>query len=71
MPLDRSHAAAARLAEIDALQDDVLRRLDDLERRTAAILAQCLGNSALSCREQPGSQSADSHSADAQSREAA
>jgi hypothetical protein len=42
MSLDRSKAAAARLAEIDALQDDVLRRLDELEHRTAAVLAQCL-----------------------------
>jgi len=43
MSLDQSRAAAARLAEIDALQDDVLRRIDELERRTADVLAQCLG----------------------------
>ncbi len=42
MSLDRSRAAATRLADIDALQDDVLRKLDELERRTAAVLAQCL-----------------------------
>lgn len=34
--------AALRLQEIDALQDDLLRQLDELERRSAAILAQCL-----------------------------
>ncbi len=44
MSLDRSRAAATRLADIDALQDDVLRRLDELERRTAAVLAQCLSS---------------------------
>ena len=33
--------AAARLAAIDALQDDLLERLDELERRTAAVLAEC------------------------------
>lgn len=42
MSLDRCREAAMRLAEIDSLQDDVLRRLDELERQTAAILAQCL-----------------------------
>ncbi|REK13044.1 MAG: hypothetical protein DWQ37_10500 [Planctomycetota bacterium] len=31
--------AASRIEEINALQDDLLRQLDELERRSAAVLA--------------------------------
>jgi hypothetical protein len=37
-----SREAAARLLAIDELQDDLLRRLDELERRTESVLADCL-----------------------------
>lgn len=33
--------AAARLAEIDALQDQVLQQLAELERRCEEVLASC------------------------------
>ena len=33
--------AAVRLAEIDALQDDVLAQLAELERRCEEVLASC------------------------------
>jgi hypothetical protein len=36
-----SSEAAARLAEIDALQDEVLQQLADLERRCEEVLATC------------------------------
>ena len=36
-----SSEAAARLAEIDALQDEVLLQLADLERRCEEVLATC------------------------------
>jgi hypothetical protein len=45
--MDSSREAAARLAALDALHDDVLRRLEDLERRTAAALAECLKTQCL------------------------
>ena len=35
--------AAARIQQIDALQDEVLRKLDELERRTERVLAEHLG----------------------------
>lgn len=38
--MHRSHEAAARLSAIDALQNDLLRRLDELERQTLAVLEQ-------------------------------
>jgi hypothetical protein len=37
--MQRSSEAAARILEIEAQQDDVLRQLEELERRTAAVLA--------------------------------
>jgi hypothetical protein len=37
-----SQEAAARLLAIDELQDDLLRQLDELERRTEAVLAECV-----------------------------
>jgi hypothetical protein len=40
--MERTAAAAARIREIEALQDDVLRQLDELERRTAEVLARHL-----------------------------
>lgn len=36
-----SSDAATRLAEIDALQDEVLRQLADLEQRCQTVLASC------------------------------
>jgi hypothetical protein len=39
--MQSSHQAAARLAAIDALQDDLLRRLDELERKTLEVLKEC------------------------------
>jgi hypothetical protein len=38
--MQRSSEAAARILEIEAQQDEVLRQLDELERRTAAVLAE-------------------------------
>lgn len=38
------HEAAARLLAIDELQDDLLRQLDELERRTEAVLSECLAS---------------------------
>jgi hypothetical protein len=37
-----SQEAAARLLAIDELQDDLLRQLEELERRTEAVLAECV-----------------------------
>lgn len=36
-----SSEAACRLADIDALQDEVLQQLADLERRCEEVLATC------------------------------
>lgn len=38
--MDRSSEAAARIREIDAQQDEILRQLEELERRTEMILAE-------------------------------
>jgi hypothetical protein len=40
--MDRSSAAAARIREIENQQDEVLRQLEELERRTEAVLARHL-----------------------------
>lgn len=38
--MDRSAAAAARIQQIEEQQDEILRQLDELERRTEAALAE-------------------------------
>ena len=38
--MDRSREAAARLHEIEAQQDEVLRQLVELEHRTERVLAE-------------------------------
>jgi len=38
--MERSSQAALRLTEIDAMQDEILRQLEALERRTEAVLAE-------------------------------
>jgi hypothetical protein len=38
--MERSSEAAARIREIEAHQDELLRQLEELERRSAAVLAQ-------------------------------
>ncbi|MEX0678015.1 MAG: hypothetical protein WD063_13120 [Pirellulales bacterium] len=38
--MDRSSEAAARIREIDAQQDEILRQLEELERRTEMVLAE-------------------------------
>jgi hypothetical protein len=40
--MQRTSEAAARIREIEALQDDVLVQLEELERRTAEVLARHL-----------------------------
>jgi hypothetical protein len=37
--MQRSSEAAARIQQIEAQQDEVLRQLEELERLTAAVLA--------------------------------
>lgn len=38
--MESSSQAAARIAEIEAQQDEILRQLEELERRTEAVLAE-------------------------------
>jgi hypothetical protein len=40
--MDRSSAAAARIREIETRQDELLRQLEELERRSAELLARQL-----------------------------
>jgi hypothetical protein len=40
MAMKRSSEAAARLLEIEQQQDEILLQLEELERRTEAVLAQ-------------------------------
>ncbi len=39
--MEKHHEAAQSLMAIDALQDDLLRQLAELEHRTAVALAEC------------------------------
>ncbi len=45
--------AAARIQQIDTLQDEVLRKLDELERRTERVLAEHLGTAPQTDDRQP------------------
>ena len=40
--MDRLSEAAARILDLEARQDDVLRQLEELERQVEAVLAQHL-----------------------------
>lgn len=40
--MERTSAAAARIREIEAQQDDLLRQLEELERRSEEVLARHL-----------------------------
>jgi hypothetical protein len=38
--MDSSSKAAARIQQIEAQQDEILRQLEELERRTESVLAE-------------------------------
>lgn len=47
----RVHASqVSALTELDALQDEVLSRLDELDRRLQQVLDQCLENRSKAAR---------------------